>query len=191
MRIILVHDAPQLSDVRLVAQLSGLGYEVQTACGSDINLPELIQAFRPEAIIIATDSDARDTLEHVAVATQHDPRPIALFCGDTNSGSVRELLRRGVSAYVAEGFSVAKLKPALEIAVARFELDQQWREELAEAKLKLEERKWVERAKGLLMKKMAINEDQAYMHMRQLAMDKNWRLSEVAQRIIAMAAHWG
>lgn len=190
MRIMLVHDAPERPDAALMAELHALGYTTDSIWGGDLALPERVAQFQPEVIIIATDSDARDTLEHVAVATQHEPRPIALFSADANAGPVRELLRRGVSAYVSEGFSAQRLKPVLEVAVVRFEMDQQWKTELAEAKLQLEERKWVERAKGIVMKKFGLSEDEAYAQMRRMAMDKNIRLIEIARQVVHMADYF-
>ena len=93
----------------------------------------------------------------------------------------------GVSAYIVAGLSSERVKPVLDVALARFNVDQKLRNELSDTKLKLAERKTVERAKGLLMERHKISEDEAYGKLRSMAMDKNLKLSELAQRIIDIA----
>jgi response regulator NasT len=75
----------------------------------------------------------------------------------------------------------------LDVAVARFEVDQRLRDELSETRMKLAERKIIERAKGLLMDRHRCTEDEAYRRLRRQAMDKNLKLSDVAQRMIDVA----
>jgi response regulator NasT len=90
----------------------------------------------------------------------------------------------GVSAYVVAGLQAERIKPVLDVAMARFNQEQKLRAELSDTKHKLAERKLLERAKGLLMKRHGLSEDEAYQKLRHLAMNKNLKLSEVAQRIL-------
>ena len=126
-------------------------------------------------------------LETLFAVTRSNPRPIVMFSEDRASESIREAVRAGVSAYVVDGLDASRVEPILEVAVARFEAFQNLREQLAEATLKLEERKLVERAKGLLMKARGLDEDAAYKLLRQQAMQQQLRLGEVAERLIAAA----
>ena len=96
-------------------------------------------------------------------------------------------MRAGVSAYVVDGLDKNRIKAIIEVAVARFDEFQALRTQLAEANLKLSERKLVERAKGLLMKSRGLDEDAAYRALRKMAMDRKLKLGEVAQRVVDAA----
>ena len=93
----------------------------------------------------------------------------------------------GVSAYIVAGLQGDRIKPVLQVALARFKREQKLLDELSDTKSKLAERKVIERAKGLLMDRHHCTEDEAYRKLRRLAMDKNLKLSDVAQRMIDVA----
>jgi response regulator NasT len=90
----------------------------------------------------------------------------------------------GVSAYIVAGLQSDRIKPVLNVALARFKREQKLLDELSDTKSKLAERKVIERAKGLLMERQRFTEEQAYQKLRSMAMSKNLKLSEVAQRIL-------
>ena len=90
----------------------------------------------------------------------------------------------GVSAYIVAGLQPERVKPVLDVALARFRREQKLLDELSDTRQKLAERKLVDRAKGLLMTRYRLSEDQAYQRLRSLAMNKNMKLAEVAQRIL-------
>ena len=96
-------------------------------------------------------------------------------------------MRAGVSAYVVGGMSAERVRPILDVAMARFDEFQAMRQELDKAKTTLAERKQIERAKGIVMKSRGVSEDQAYGLLRKLAMERNQRLAQVAENVIAMA----
>jgi len=96
-------------------------------------------------------------------------------------------IEAGVSAYVVAGLSAERVKEVMDVALARFNVDQKLRNELTETKMKLAERKVIERAKGLLMERHHCTEDEAYRKLRRLAMDKNLKLSDLAQRLVDVA----
>jgi response regulator NasT len=150
-------------------------------------LPDRVAQLQPDMIIIDAESDARDVLEHVVMATRDAPRPIVLFTEDQAQSSMEAAMAAGVSAYIVAGLQSERVKPVLDVAMARFNADQKLRNELSDTKLKLAERKTVERAKGLLMERHTISEDEAYSKLRRMAMDKNLKLSELAQRLIDAA----
>lgn len=167
--------------------LARAGHDVVATIDSALELLPAIERVRPDVIVIHTESPTRDAIEHLCVVSQSSPRPIVMFARDERADSIREAMRAGVSAYVVDGLEPARVRSIVEVAVARFEEFQRMRERLAKAKLKLEERKLVERAKGLLMKQRALAEDEAYHALRKLAMSKKLRLGEVARQVIDTA----
>ena len=121
-------------------------------------------------------------------------QPIVMFTNDNNSSNARAAVAAGVSAYVVAGLSAERIRPILDVALARFEQEQQLRHELAstrnelhELSSELKDRKTIDRAKALLMKRQALSEDAAYAKLRKTAMDKNLKIVEVAQRILDVA----
>ncbi|OYU75081.1 MAG: response regulator, partial [Burkholderiales bacterium PBB5] len=130
------------------------------------------------------ESQARDTLEHVVMATRDERRPIVLFTDDNDTTHMRDAIAAGVTAYVVAGLATERVKPVLDVAMARFQVEEKLRRELADARSQLTERKVVERAKGLLMKRHGLSEDEAYARLRKTAMDKGLKLADLAQRMI-------
>jgi two-component system, response regulator / RNA-binding antiterminator len=150
-------------------------------------LPDRIAQIGPDMIIVDAESEARDTLEHVVVATREARRPIVLFTNDDDTTHVRDAIAAGVTAYVVSGLAPDRVKPVLEVAMARFQHEEAMRRELADARTQLSDRKVVDRAKGILMRRNGLPEEEAYARLRKTAMDKGMKLSEVAQRIVDVA----
>jgi response regulator NasT len=163
------------------------GYNIIASFPADLHLPERVAQMQPDMIIIDAESDARDVLEHVVMATRDARRPIVLFTEDKATSSMEAAMAAGVSAYIVAGLQSERIKPVLDVAMARFNAEQKLLTELSDTKLKLAERKTIERAKGLLMERHKISEDEAYTKLRRMAMDKNLRLSELAQRVLDIA----
>jgi len=186
LKVLLVDDSPERTDI-LRPALELAGYAVAATLESPLELLQAVEAHRPDIIIIDTDSPSRDVLEHVVMVSRDQPRPIVMFSSDGASDSIRNAVRAGVSAYIVDGLDAGRVKGIVEVAVARFEEYQKLVAELAEANLKLSERKLVDRAKGILMKSRNMTEDEAYNAMRSLAMSRKKRLGEVARMVIDMA----
>ncbi len=163
------------------------GYNIVAVFPPDQHLAERVTQLQPDMIIIDAESDARPVLEQVVATTRNAPRPIVLFTEDHNTEPMAAAMAAGVSAYVVAGLQSERIKPVLDVALARFQADQRLRSELSDAKLKLIERKCIERAKGFLMQQHQLSESDAYQKMRALAMSKNLKLSDVAQRILDVA----
>jgi response regulator NasT len=186
MRVLVVDESPERARV-LRDGLRIAGYEVTASLSSPIALLKTIDELKPDVIVIDTESPSRDVLEHLVVMSQHTPRPVVMFASDGALEKIREAVRAGVSAYVVDGLDPLRVKTIIDVAVARFEDFQALRERLAEANLKLSERKLVERAKGILMKSRNLDEEAAYALLRKFAMDRKLRMSEVAQQLIDAA----
>jgi response regulator NasT len=163
------------------------GCNIVAVLPSDAFLPDRLSQIQPDMIIVDAESQARDTLEHVVMATRDARRPIVLFTDDDDTSHVRDAIAAGVTAYVVAGLEAERVKPVLEVAMARFQHEQALLRELADARSQLNERKVVERAKGLLMQRHGIAEGEAYARLRKTAMDKGLKLADVAQRILDVA----
>ena len=160
------------------------GYDIVASLPADIFLPERIQQIQPDMIIIDSESDARDVLEHIVIATRDAPRPLVLFTDDPAPASVDAALAAGVSAYIVAGLQAERVKPVLDVALARFRREQKLLDELSDTRRQLADRKLIERAKGILMARNRMGEEEAYQKLRGMAMNKKLKLAEVAQRIL-------
>ncbi|HWW68377.1 MAG TPA: ANTAR domain-containing protein [Duganella sp.] len=160
------------------------GYDIVASLPPDMYLPERIAQLQPDMIIVDAESDARDVLEHIVIATRDERRPIVMFTESEDTESMEAAMAAGVSAYIVAGLQGERIKPVLQVALARFKREQKLLDELSDTKSKLAERKVIERAKGLLMERQRFTEEQAYQKLRTMAMSKNLKLSEVAQRIL-------
>ncbi len=163
------------------------GYNIVAVLPPDMFLPDHLAQIQPDMIIVDAESQARDTLEHVVIATRDARRPIVLFTDDDDTRHVHAAILAGVSAYVVAGLAPARVKPVLEVAMARFQVDEALRRDLADARGALDDRKLIERAKGLLMARQGLGEEQAYALLRRAAMDKKLRLADLAQRMLDAA----
>ncbi|WP_295994405.1 ANTAR domain-containing response regulator [Rugamonas sp.] len=160
------------------------GYDIVASLPADMHLPAQIALLQPDMIIIDAESDARDVLEHIVIATRDERRPIVMFTESEDTGRMEAAMAAGVSAYIVAGLHADRIKPVLNVALARFRQEQKLRSELSDTKLKLAERKVVERAKGVLMARHHMTEEVAYQKLRSMAMNKNMKLSDIAQRLL-------
>ena len=163
------------------------GFNLIATLPADVFLSDRLAQLQPDMIIVDAESDARDALEHVVVATREARRPIVLFTNDEDTTHVKDAVAAGVSAYIVAGLEPARIRPILDVAMARFEHEQGLRRELAEAKGELRDRKVIERAKAMLMQRQDLSETQAYNKLRKAAMNKGLRMAEVAQRLLDAA----
>ena len=144
-------------------------------------------SFAPDVIVVASDSPDRDTIESLREATAANPRPVVMFVDRSEPGLAEAAVHAGVSAYVVDGLSAARVRSVLEVAMSRFQLMHGLRQDLEKAKADLASRKTVERAKALLMKERGLDEDAAYRLLRKLSMDTGRPLGAVAADLLAFA----
>ncbi|MCF6433229.1 MULTISPECIES: ANTAR domain-containing response regulator [unclassified Leisingera] len=160
-------------DIQVISEPSGLARRIQVR--------------DPDVVLIDIADPSRGMLEELTLASGPKERPVAMFVDRSEDGLSAAAVEAGVSAYVVDGLQPARLKPVLDAAIARFRQFQQMRTELAEAKRALEERKVIDRAKGIVMKARGIAEDEAYALLRKTAMDQNKRVPDVAQALVTAA----
>ncbi|NWG73847.1 MAG: ANTAR domain-containing protein [Rubrivivax sp.] len=186
LRVLLIDDgAHHLGIIR--DELVRGGHEVVGVVDSARVIHDSVSQLRPDVVIVDSESPSRDTLEHLATLGSANPRPVVVFSEDDADAPLRQAMAAGVSAYVVAGLKPERLASVLRVAIARFEQDRALREQLAEARRELTRRKVVDRAKGLLMKRHGVGEDEAYALLRKAAMDKGMKLADVAQRLLDVA----
>lgn len=179
------HEAERSRQLRI--GLLENGYNLIAVLPADSFLEQRLAQLQPDMVIVDAESDARDALEHVVVATRSERRPIVMFTNDNDTTHVKDAVAAGVSAYIVAGLAPERIRPILDVAMARFEHEQGLRRELADAKGELQDRKVIDRAKGLLMQRQGLSEQAAYDKLRKTAMDKGLKLSDVAQRMLDVA----
>ena len=190
LKVMLVDEDPdRAAGVR--AALEANGCKVVSLLASTLEIYDAVVVISPDVIIIDTESPSRDSLESLAFVARDRPHPIVMFSGDRSSETIRAAIRAGVSAYVVDGLSEARLQPILDVAVERFAAEQTLKQELADAKTQLAGRKEVERAKGILMTQKNVPEEEAFQMLRRFAMDRGIKMADAAARVIEMASFIG
>ncbi|OUD10522.1 two-component system response regulator [Marivivens niveibacter] len=146
-----------------------------------------IAEYNPDVVLIDVASPSRDALEELALASGPMDRPVAMFVDQSDDGLTKAAIEAGLSAYVVNGLRADRLKPVLDAAITRFHMFQSMRKELEATKKALEERKLIDRAKGILMKARGLDEDAAYALLRKTAMDQGRKVVDVAQALVTTA----
>lgn len=186
LRVILVDDQPDRAGMVKEA-LEASGFQVVGTFGTGAELSRRIEMLSPDVIIVDIDSPDRDVLEDMRRVTYEQHRPVVMFAQDGDVKTIRAAVEAGVSAYVVDGLKPDRVRPVVDVAIARFAQFQELRSELDKAKTTLAERKLVEKAKGILMKRRGCDEDEAYRLMRKMAMDQKLRILDIANKVIEAA----
>ncbi|MFN4011144.1 ANTAR domain-containing response regulator [Pannonibacter sp.] len=142
----------------------------------------------PDVIVIDLENPNRDQLEHLFQVSRAAQRPIAMFVDRSDSGMLEAAVDAGVSAYVVDGLRQERVKPILDMAIARFNAFARLQRELADARNALEERKIIERAKGILMQSRGLSEADAFALLRQTAMNEKKKMADIAQSVVTAAS---
>ncbi|KAF0173630.1 MAG: Uncharacterized protein FD162_1607 [Rhodobacteraceae bacterium] len=153
----------------------------------ETGLARRIAQRNPDLVLIDAGNPSRDVLEELTLATAPMQRPVAMFVDQSDGAMTKAAIEAGMSAYVVDGLRADRIKPILDAAIARFHMLQKMRIEVAETRRALEERKVIDRAKGILMRARGIGEEQAYALLRKTAMDQGRKLPEVAQALVMTA----
>ncbi|MEM6310951.1 MAG: ANTAR domain-containing protein [Pseudomonadota bacterium] len=151
------------------------------------SLARRISERAPDMVIVDLASPTRDMIEELSLATAPMERPVAMFVDKSDDSLTKAAIEAGVSAYVVDDLRPERLRPIMSAAITRFNMVRRMRDELTETKRALEERKIIDRAKGLLMKARGIDEEAAYAILRKSAMDRGKKISEVAEAILTAA----
>lgn len=183
--VMLVDNVPARAAIVEQAMLDN-GYRVIRRLESAKHLTVAVNECQPDIVIIDIESPDRDMLENMSRLSKDNPRPIVMFAEEDDATHIEAAIRAGVSAYIVDGMKPSRVKPILQVAVARFREFQALRTELDTVKLQLEDRKLIEKAKGLIMKHQSCDESAAYKALRKLAMDRSQRMIDVATDVISV-----
>jgi two-component system, response regulator / RNA-binding antiterminator len=146
-----------------------------------------IEAQAPDVIVMDLGNPERDFLEHMFRLSKSLRKPIAMFVDQSSDEAMLNAVEAGVSAYVVDGLKRERVKPILDLAIARFRAFEKLRDERDEAVRALDERKLVERAKGILIQQQNLSEAESFEMMRNAAMAQGRTLAEIAKAVITAA----
>lgn len=186
LKIVIVDESP----IRAAILESGLreaGFVQVQRIEETRNLLSRIYALDPDVILIDLENPSRDELEQMFQMSRIVKRPIAMFVDQSDTASIQASVDAGVSAYIVGNLQKERIKTILDLCISRFNAFSRLQGELDEAKGALEERKIIDRAKGVLMKAKGLTEEQAYSLMRKTAMNENKKIAEIAQSVLTAA----
>jgi len=138
----------------------------------------------PDVILIDLENPSRDVLEQMFQVSRAVRRPIAMFVDQSDAASIQASVDAGVSAYIVNGLKKERIKPILDLCISRFNAFAKLQDELERTKTALEDRKVIDRAKGILMKLKGLTEEEAYVLLRSTAMHEKKKMAEIAQSIL-------
>uniref|UniRef100_UPI0035ADB1AD ANTAR domain-containing response regulator n=1 Tax=Paenirhodobacter enshiensis TaxID=1105367 RepID=UPI0035ADB1AD len=161
------------SDIQVIPEVAGLARRISES--------------NPDLVLVDMASPSRDMLEEMALASGPLERPVAMFVDRSDGSLTKAAIEAGISAYVVDGLKPSRIGSILDAAVTRFHMMHRMRVELETTRRALEERKLIDRAKGLIMKARGIDEDAAYALLRKTAMDQGRRVADVAQALVTAA----
>jgi response regulator NasT len=185
---ILVIDENRIRASIIEAGLRDAGHERVTLVHDVTGIARRITEIEPDVIVIDLQNPNRDMLENMFQLSRAVRRPIAMFVDRSDAASIEAAVDAGVSAYVVDGLRQERVKPVLDLAISRFNAFARMARELEAARGELENRKVIDRAKGLLMKSRGLSEEAAYALLRKTAMNQNRKLSDIAQSLVTAAS---
>jgi response regulator NasT len=182
-KIAIVDESPIRAAI-LEEGLREAGYTDVVRIGEMRSLLSRIYALDPDVIVIDLENPSRDILEQMFQVSRAVRRPIAMFVDQSDAASIQASVDAGVSAYIVDGLKKERLKPILDLCISRFNAFSKLQDELDRTKSALEDRKVIDRAKGILMKLKGLTEDEAYVLLRSTAMREKKKIGEIAQSIL-------
>jgi response regulator NasT len=185
---VLVLDEDRIRAAIIESGLREAGHTNVTLVHDVTGIARRIAEINPDVLIIDLGNPDRDMLENMFQLSRAVRRPIAMFVDRSDEATIRAAVNAGVSAYVVDGLKRERVKPILDMAISRFSAYSRLLRELEEARSELENRKLVERAKGILMKSCNCSEETAYALLRRTAMNQNRKIAEIAQSLLTAAS---
>lgn len=185
---VLVIDENRIRASVIEEGLRDAGYDRVTIIADMTGLARRITEINPDVIVIDLENPNRDMLESMFQISRAVNRPIAMFVDKSDEASIEAAVDAGVSAYIVDGLKQERVRPILKMAISRFNAFSRLSRELEEARGELENRKLIDRAKGVLMRARGLSEKEAYALLRRTAMDQNRKIVEIAQSLITAAS---
>ena len=182
-KICIVDESPVRAAI-LEEGLRDAGFTQVQRIGEMDNLLQRIYSHDPDVILIDLENPSRDILEQMFQVSRAVRRPIAMFVDQSDTASIQASVDAGVSAYIVDGLKRERIKSIIDLCVSRFNAFSKLQEELDRTRSQLEDRKLIDRAKGILMKRKSLTEEEAYVLLRSTAMREKKKMSDIAQSII-------
>lgn len=185
---VLVIDENRIRATIIEEGLRDAGHDQVTVIGDMHGLARRIADLNPDVIVIDLENPNRDMLESMFQLSRAVKRPIAMFVDKSDEASIEAAVEAGVSAYIVDGLKQERVRPILKMAISRFNAFSRLNRELEETRGELENRKVIDRAKGLLMRSRGLSEEDAYALLRRTAMNQNRKIVEIAQSLVTAAS---
>jgi len=186
LRVMLVDDDPCRSNV-VEQTLLADGHRVIAKFGTASDLSAAVFSCKPQIVFIGVDAPAPNTLESLDQLKRDNPRPVVLFAERSDADTIRRAVQAGVSAYVVDGLQPNRINAVIEVALARFEMHQSLQKDLEQARSRLADQRDIQRAKGIIMKRRQLDENEAFVVLRKMAMDRKQRLGDFARVVLSAA----
>jgi response regulator NasT len=186
LKIVIVDESPVRSAI-LEEGLREAGFTDVIRIAETQNLLARIYKIDPDVILIDLENPSRDVLEQMFQVSRIVKRPIAMFVDQSDTASIQASVDAGVASYIVDGLKKERIKYILDTCISRFNAFAKLQDELDRTKNALEERKVIDRAKGILMSAKKLTEDEAYALLRTTAMKENKKIAEIAQSVITAA----
>ena len=174
--------------VDLAGDLAAAGVRVLGAAARGDLVREAART-APDIVLCHEVSPDETLFAAFALLAETAPCPAVVFTHDPEAAKIERALGAGIHAYVVNGYSAQRLRAVLQLARSRFEHERRLRGELAEVTRRFDERKLVDRAKGILMRARQVSEEEAFSVLRAASMHSNQRVGQVSRQVIA-AAHY-
>ncbi len=165
------------------------GYEVVGDCGRGDEAVALVKEMAPDAVILDIKMPVMTGLEAAKLIAATKICPVVMLTAFSQREIIEQARDAGALAYLVKPFQKSDLVPAIELAIARFAEMQALSGEVAALGAQLEIRKLVDRAKGVLLDKYAMSENDAFTFIQKLAMTERVKMGEISQRIISGEIH--
>ena len=183
LRIAVADDEPDMRDY-FAKILPRLGHQVVAQARDGRELVEQCRATQPDLVITDIKMPEMDGIDAAVALYKDRPVPVVLVSAFHDTELIERAEADHIMAYLVKPIKQADLGPVIALAMRRFEQFQELRKEAADLRQALEDRKLIERAKGLLMKKAGLDEASAFRRLQKLASDKNLKLVEVARILL-------
>jgi len=182
--ILLVLKEPDSSN-DLIETLTESGINKIEFITADHDIYAQVNKNKPDALIIETEYLSGELLQQIRMINQNINIPIILFTETNDNLIIEKAIKYGVTTYIVGSIETQRIKSILQVAVTRCAEIKKLKNDLTQTKAQLKERKVIDKAKGILMQHKKYSEDDAYKALRKLAMDKNKRIIEIAEGIVA------
>lgn len=184
LRIVIADDEPRMREFLCLA-LEQLGHQVVGAAKTGAELVETCRSVQPDLVMTDIRMAEMDGIDASARIYEDQPLPIILVSAFHDEDLLERAGHNHVLAYLVKPIKDTDLKPAIALATARFQEFETLRKEAADSKQALEDRKLIERAKGILMKRSGLDEAEAFRRLQKHASSKRVRLVDIARTLIA------